>query len=49
MMRKLIKWFFGDDEIEDDLDGVDDPHDNVDPQRVTYRYGGGDEEGGKWL
>ena len=46
--KKLTEWFQSHDDYVP-YDKVDDPHDNADPQRITYIFGGGVEGGGKWL
>lgn len=48
MMRKLINWLFSLDEIEDELEGVDDPCDDMNIERATYMYSGDFEEG-RWI
>lgn len=48
MMRRFLNWLFG-DYPQEELEGVDDPHDNADPQRVTYIYGGSVYDEGTWL
>lgn len=42
MMRRFWNWLFGIEPIEEELDGVDDPHD---PQYVTRIHSGGIETG----